>query len=99
VSAGSTDKLVYMANQIASFFGSQPSDTGPLRVADHLIAFWDPRMRRIIVEHLDHGGAGLSPVALEAVKLVKTRSAAKIEQALAPAGEVSPGLTTQDDAG
>ena len=99
MSGGTTDKLVYMANQIADFFKSQPGDAAALRIADHLTAFWDPRMRRAIVEHLDHGGEGLQPPALEAVKLVKTRSAARIERDLAATGEPSPGHQTADDAG
>ena len=36
MSGGTTDKLVYMANQIADFFKSQPGDAAALRIADHL---------------------------------------------------------------
>ena len=99
MSAGKADKLVYMANQIANFFKAQPGDTAPLRIADHITAFWDPAMRRTIVEHLDHGGEGLQPTALEAVRLVKTRSPARVERAMARAGEPSPAHQTEDDAG
>ena len=36
-------ELVYMANQIATFFASQPRENQAGRVADHLRDFWEPR--------------------------------------------------------
>ena len=45
-SASSSDKLVYMANQIAKFFESQGPDKAVAGTADHLKKFWDPRMRQ-----------------------------------------------------
>ena len=39
-------KLVRMANQIATFFHSQPGEDGPMGVATHINKFWEPRMRR-----------------------------------------------------
>jgi formate dehydrogenase subunit delta len=88
MSASSPERLVYMANQIAAFFASQPGDLAALHVAEHLTAFWDPRMRRMIVEHLDqHDGDGLAPAALEAVRLLKTASAKTVARALEAAGE------------
>ena len=92
------DTLVYMANQIATFFETQPGDGQAAGAADHLRAFWDPRMRKAILQHLhDHGGKGLSPLALEAVKLLDA-PAVDTHVALAAAGKSSakrPG----DDAG
>jgi formate dehydrogenase subunit delta len=38
-------KLVRMANQIATFFASQPGDDQAERVAAHLRDFWGPEMR------------------------------------------------------
>lgn len=40
----SPDKLIYMANQIATFFHSQPDADKAGRVAAHLKDFWEPRM-------------------------------------------------------
>lgn len=40
----SPDKLIYMANQIATFFHSQPDVDKAAKVADHLKDFWEPRM-------------------------------------------------------
>jgi formate dehydrogenase subunit delta len=66
--ATSTDeRLVYMANQIATFFASQPHDKAVKGVAKHIVDFWDPRMRARIRAHLAAGGDGLAPLAREAL--------------------------------
>ena len=67
----SPDKLVHMANQIGKFFVSQGPDKAPAAIADHIAKFWDPRMRKAIVEHLHAGGASLDPHVLAAVKSLK----------------------------
>ncbi|HTT78617.1 MAG TPA: formate dehydrogenase subunit delta [Stellaceae bacterium] len=64
----SPDKLVYMANQIGKFFAHQDDDKAVAAIADHLVKFWDPRMRHEIVAHLANGGNGLDPAVREAVK-------------------------------
>jgi formate dehydrogenase subunit delta len=63
------EKLVKMANQIASFFEAEPDRALALAsVADHLKRFWDPRMRREILRWADeHGGEGLKPIAKDAI--------------------------------
>ena len=53
------DKLIYMANQIGTFFKSQGPDAAVTGTAEHIRKFWDPRMRAAIFAHLDAGGAGL----------------------------------------
>ena len=63
-----TDRLVYMANQIATFFASQPHGTAVAGTRDHIQKFWDPRMRATIADHIAKGGAGLSPIAKEALE-------------------------------
>ncbi len=68
-------KLVHMANQIAHFFSSQRHADPAEGVADHLRLFWEPRMRRAILAHVDAGGEGLDPVALAAVKLLRAPAA------------------------
>jgi len=67
-SHSTTDTLVKMANQIGDFFSAQRSIDQAAGAAEHLKKFWDPRMRTKIIEHLAHGGEGLNPTALEAVK-------------------------------
>jgi formate dehydrogenase subunit delta len=63
----SADKLVRMANQIAAFFRTQGEGSAPDMVADHLVKFWEPRMRDAIIAHGQAGGEGLDPVAAQAV--------------------------------
>lgn len=61
------DRLVHMANQIALAFKTLPEAEAVAAIEDHLRKFWDPRMRRKILEHLSAGGAALDPVARAAV--------------------------------
>jgi len=60
-----------MANQIGTFFKSQNLGTASANIAEHITKFWDPRMRRAIVAHLDAGGAGLDPAARQAVEALR----------------------------
>jgi formate dehydrogenase subunit delta len=62
------DKLVYMANQISKFFVSQGDAVAVAGTAEHIKKFWDPRMLKAIFAHLDKGGAGLEPVAHQAIE-------------------------------
>lgn len=58
------ERLVAMANDIAAFFeAAEQEATAADSVAQHLRRFWEPRMRREIVQHLGRGGEGLSPLA------------------------------------
>jgi formate dehydrogenase subunit delta len=68
--ASSTDTLVRSANQIADFFRIQPEAEAVAGTADHIRKFWDPRMRSQMAKHLAAGGAGLNPIAREAVERV-----------------------------
>ena len=63
----SPDKLVYMANQIGRSFAYQPRDQAVESTRDHLLKFWDPRMRRIIKEQLANPSSGLDEMVREAV--------------------------------
>jgi formate dehydrogenase subunit delta len=67
-------KLIYMANQIGKFFEAQDMDTASTKIAEHITKFWDPRMRRAIVAHLDAGGAGLEPTTRQAVETLRPRT-------------------------
>jgi formate dehydrogenase subunit delta len=65
------DRLVYMANQIGSFFRSQGPDLAVAGVADHIKKFWDPRMKAKINAHLDAGGEGLDPNVRTALETLR----------------------------
>lgn len=68
----SPEKLVHMANQIATFFLSQPGDDQADRVAQHLRDYWDPRMRAQIIQIAESAESGLLPLAKEAVSRLGT---------------------------
>jgi formate dehydrogenase subunit delta len=61
------DNLVYMANQIGTFFLSQREDEVVPGIADHIRKCWDPRMREAIFAYIDQGGEGLLPKVKEAL--------------------------------
>ncbi|MBI6630592.1 formate dehydrogenase subunit delta [Pontibaca salina] len=65
------DKLIMMANQIATFFQSQPGTGQAESVAAHLNDFWEPRMRQQLAEYVASGGPGLSPLARDAIPHVR----------------------------
>lgn len=71
----SPDRLVLMANQIARAFAAEGEARAVPQIADHIVKFWDPRMKESIARHLEAGGEGLSDLAAKGVRL-----------ALAPAG-------------
>ncbi len=64
----SHDRLAYMANQIGRFFESQKPETAVAGIEDHLLKFWDPRMRRAIVAELAEGRIQLDPLVRDAVE-------------------------------
>jgi formate dehydrogenase subunit delta len=64
----SLDKLVYMANQIGTFFRSQGQEQAVAGTASHIEKFWDPRMRAQIFAHVDAGGQGLDPLVKTAIE-------------------------------
>lgn len=62
----SPEKMVHMANQIATFFKSQPGRDTAEKVAAHLSDFWEPRMRDQLRAFIAEGGAGLDEVVIRA---------------------------------
>jgi formate dehydrogenase subunit delta len=76
MSHNSVDKLVKMANQIASFFCAQKGGDPVAGMVEHLMKFWEPRMRAAIIDHVAHGGDGLDAFAMEAVKRLPAVSTA-----------------------
>jgi formate dehydrogenase subunit delta len=64
------EHLVKMANEIAAFYVAESSSEAPKSIASHLTRFWEPRMRKAIVEHSQNGGAGLKEVVRQAVRLL-----------------------------
>ncbi|WP_054312496.1 formate dehydrogenase subunit delta [Mesorhizobium sp. 1M-11] len=69
--ASTSEKLVRMANQIATFFHSKPREEGIAGVAEHINKFWEPRMRRQMFEMIDAGGNGFDELVLVAAPLIR----------------------------
>ncbi|EHS52080.1 NAD-dependent formate dehydrogenase delta subunit [Rhizobium sp. PDO1-076] len=64
--SGTDEKLVRMANQIATFFLSQPLEVRVDGVALHINKFWEKRMRRRFFEMIDAHQDGFLPLVVEA---------------------------------
>ena len=60
-------KLVTMANQIATFFATQPQADAVAGIENHIRKFWDPRMRAKISALAAGDGQGLIPLARAAI--------------------------------
>jgi formate dehydrogenase subunit delta len=69
--------LIKMANEIGGFFGQMPRETAIGATAAHLKNFWEPRMRRQIIDYAQHDGAELHEVARAAVLSLEPASSAK----------------------
>ena len=65
------DKLAYMANQIGKFFAHQPHDKAVLSITEHLVKFWDPRMRGTILAQYDAVKGQLDPLVQQAVEQLR----------------------------
>ena len=72
-----TRDMVRMANQIGDFFKSYSDEYARKEIATHINSFWDPRMRKMLFEHLDAGGVGLDDlVKSSAVNIKRPKEAA-----------------------
>ena len=63
------NNLISMANQIGTFFESMPDRQQAVQdIATHIKRFWEPRMRRAILESVDQNQAeALSEIVREAL--------------------------------
>jgi len=69
--SGTDEKLVRMANQIATFFLSQPAEVRVDGVATHINKFWEQRMRRRFFEMIDAHEEGFLPLVVEAAAKIQ----------------------------
>ena len=61
--------LIKMANNIGTFFKSEPDrDIAIAGIEQHLKNFWEPRMRRQIIDYVQQGGSELMDIVAEAVR-------------------------------
>jgi formate dehydrogenase subunit delta len=57
---------VRLANDIAAQFAYLDHDAAVAGIVNHITMFWDPRMRRQLLAHVEHGGEGLNPLVKDA---------------------------------
>ncbi|PRC91656.1 formate dehydrogenase subunit delta [Solimicrobium silvestre] len=64
------ENLVTMANQIGSFYETMPDRNQALKdISGHLKKYWEPRMRRALLEHIDvDEETQLSPIVMESIR-------------------------------
>ena len=60
--------MIHKVNSIAQFFSAYPREEAVAGIADHLQRFWEPRMRRQLLEHLQQGGGELNELVIEAAQ-------------------------------
>ena len=84
-----SERLVMMANQIAKAFAPMGEARAVPKIAGHIKAFWDPRMRRKIDEIVAAGGAGLEPLALAALESLMAAPASTAPAASAAAARLA----------
>ena len=65
------NKIIRMANQIATFMASKPRAEGLEGMANHINDFWEPRMRNQLFEMIDKGAEGFHPLVLEAAPAIR----------------------------
>ncbi len=73
-------RLIKMANEIGGFFEQMPREEAINGTATHLKNFWEPRMRREIIEYAQRDGGELHEIVRAAV----LRLAKPSEPALKP---------------
>lgn len=68
------ERLVYMVNQIARNFATMGEEQAAVATADHLVSFWDPRMKAQILSCLEDGKTGLTSIAARAVAYLRDQN-------------------------
>lgn len=83
-----TDNLVRMANRIGDFFAHQPgAEANVDGIANHIEKFWEPRMRRQILDFLASNPAGVTAAGTilhDIVRLALQRHRARLDPGPAP---------------
>ncbi len=64
------DNLIRMVNRIGAFFAAMPNrDEAMNDIAQHVRRFWEPRMRKQLLAHLDtQQGAGIDEIVRDALQ-------------------------------
>ena len=78
------EKLVAMANQIASFFRSYPEEEAAASVRQHLLAFWTPAMVATLEGQVVEDPAGIDGLVVQAMRRADTE-ASLVDRVVSPA--------------
>ncbi|MPZ81330.1 MAG: formate dehydrogenase subunit delta [Actinophytocola sp.] len=62
---------VRLANEIAIQFAHVPTEKAVAEIAKHMHSFWEPRMVRALLAHIDAGGGDLDPLAVAAAEQLR----------------------------
>jgi formate dehydrogenase subunit delta len=62
---------IRLINKVVVHFGYLPAEQAVTEVADHVRKFWDPRMKRRLLDLVDSETSDLEPVALAAAALLR----------------------------
>lgn len=60
--------MVRMINQMADFYRPYPHEEAVAGISEHIVSFWEPRMRKSLNMLLNAGGEGLSELGLTGAK-------------------------------
>ncbi|MCJ2010296.1 formate dehydrogenase subunit delta [Methylobacterium sp. E-041] len=77
----SDEKLVRMANQIASFFRSYPDDEAVTGIHKHVVAFWTPKMLASLEACLPAMGERVDPLVVRAMREGRTEAESPVRSA------------------
>ena len=75
MSAETHARLIYMANQIGRNFAIQGHDEAVAATTDHIVKFWDPRMKAQIVALAAERTDKFEPIAAAAVAQLRAMPA------------------------
>lgn len=68
------ERLIKMANDISDFFNSEADKEYAAKgMLNHILRFWDPRMRNEILTYLHQDGSALSELSKKAVSQLEQK--------------------------
>ncbi|HWL29231.1 MAG TPA: formate dehydrogenase subunit delta [Burkholderiaceae bacterium] len=89
--------LIRLANRIGDFFDAMPDRDAALDgIANHIHKFWEPRMRKALLDFLetnpqgDCGEAALNGITLAAILQHRERLRPKVATTAPPVGQAQP---------
>ena len=93
-----TQKLLFMANQIADFFRPYPDEEAIAGIHDHILNFWTPGMRKEFRSFVQQQPDGVNPRIVQAMHLFDANPPSPVDKATASA-TASEGGEAASDAG